>query len=118
MTVKAPIQSRRVRSPDPRAVRKAIGYRRVAYLRYRAERMMDMPFLEINDILTLLSCPACGEPLTGPADSLTCSSPTWRRGYPVVGKRPTPILIDTDTSIADVAALLKTDGVSQIGRGG
>lgn len=77
-----------------------------------------MPLLEIDGVLTLLACPACGEPLTGPADSLTCSSQPCRRVYPAIGKRPTPVLIDTDTSIADVAALLKTDGVSQIGRGG
>jgi hypothetical protein len=75
-----------------------------------------MPLLEIEEILGVLACPACGHALTGPADSLTCSSEGCRRVYPAIGKRPTPVLIDTDASIVDVPALLKADGNSQMKR--
>jgi len=77
-----------------------------------------MPLLEIDNILDLLACPACGQALTGSAESLTCSSGTCHRVYRSIGKRPKPILIDSDASIVDVTALLKTDGDSQIERGG
>src|ERR1700722_15029316 len=77
-----------------------------------------MPLLEIDNILDLLACPVCGHALTGSAESLTCSSGTCHRVYRSIGKRPTPILIDSDASIVDVTALFKTAGDSQIERGG
>lgn len=75
-----------------------------------------MPLLTIANILNILSCPACGNALKGPAESLTCSSEGCRRVYPAVGDGPTPILIDSNISIVDVATLLKADGGSQLKR--
>lgn len=77
-----------------------------------------MPLSPIDAILELLACPSCGHALVGQAECLRCTSEACRRAYPVIGKRPTPILIDGDTSIVNVAKLLETDAASQLGRGG
>jgi SAM-dependent methyltransferase len=52
----------------------------------------------------------------GPVESLGCTANNCRRVYPSVGSGSTPILIDSDASVVDVSALLKTDAASQISR--
>jgi SAM-dependent methyltransferase len=76
-----------------------------------------MSLLPMSEIVSLLACPACGSPLREPIEGLSCTSDDCRRVYLAVGSNSTPILIDTDASIVDVGALLKTGAVSQIGRG-
>ena len=75
-----------------------------------------MPPLPMSAVISLLACPACGSPLKGPVEALGCTSIDCQRVYPAVGSKSTPILIDTDSSIVDVSALLKTDAASQISR--
>jgi SAM-dependent methyltransferase len=75
-----------------------------------------MPLMPMDAVVPLLTCPACENSLRGPAESLRCTSDDCQRVYPAVGSNSTPILIDTDASIVDVGALLKTDAASQINR--
>jgi SAM-dependent methyltransferase/uncharacterized protein YbaR (Trm112 family) len=75
-----------------------------------------MPLLQLDDLLDLLACPACGQVLTGAAESLRCTSKECRRVYPSIGKRTIPLLIDSVVSIVDVPAQLKNNGDSQIRR--
>lgn len=75
-----------------------------------------MPLLPMDAVVPLLACPACGSPLDGSAEALGCTSDDCKRVYPAVGSKSTPILVDSDVSIVDVCALLKTDAVSQVSR--
>jgi len=70
----------------------------------------------MSAVVSLLACPVCGNPLRGPVEVLSCTSNDCQRVYPAVGSNSTPILIDSDSSIVDISALLKTDAVSQISR--
>jgi SAM-dependent methyltransferase len=75
-----------------------------------------MPLVTLDTIRHLLVCPRCGSSLTGSAASLACSRESCGREYPAIGHPPTPILIDGDTSIVDIAALLKSEGASLVER--
>jgi SAM-dependent methyltransferase len=75
-----------------------------------------MPLVTLDTIQHLLACPRCGSSLTGSAASLACGRESCGREYPATGYPPTPILIDSDTSIVDVAALLKSEGASLVER--
>jgi SAM-dependent methyltransferase len=70
----------------------------------------------MSGVVSLLGCPVCGSPLSGPVESLGCTSTDCRRVYPAIGSGSAPILIDSDASIVDVSALLKTDAASLISR--
>jgi SAM-dependent methyltransferase len=75
-----------------------------------------MPLLSMDAVVPLLACPGCGGSLRGSVESLRCASDDCQSVYPAVGSNSTPILIDSDASIVDVSALLKTDAISQINR--
>ena len=75
-----------------------------------------MPFLPMSTLVSLLACPACGSPLGGTVEALGCTSIDCHRIYPSVGSNSTPILIESEASIVDVSALLKTGAVSQFSR--
>jgi SAM-dependent methyltransferase len=75
-----------------------------------------MPLMPMDAVVPLLACPACENSLRGSVESFRCTSDDCQRVYPAVGSNSTPILIDTDASIVDVSALLKTDAASQINR--
>src|ERR1700761_9003212 len=61
-----------------------------------------MPLAAMNDIVPLLACPACRDPLTGPVEALRCTSDDCRRVYPSVGLNSIPVLIDAESSIVDI----------------
>lgn len=76
-----------------------------------------MPLATMNDIVPVFACPACRNPLTGPVEALRCTSDGCRRVYPSVGLNSIPVLVDGESSIIDIPALLKTDAASPVGRG-
>jgi SAM-dependent methyltransferase len=78
---------------------------------------LDMPLIAIDTFRELLACPRCCSPLTGSIASLACSLESCGREYPAIGEPSKPVLIDSETSIADVATLAKSHGASLITRG-
>jgi SAM-dependent methyltransferase len=75
-----------------------------------------MPLVTLDTIQHLLACPRCGSSLTGSAASLVCSRESCGREYTAIGHPPSPVLIDSETSIVDVAALTESDGASLVER--
>lgn len=75
-----------------------------------------MPLATLNDIVPLFACPACKNPLTGPVEALRCTSDGCQRVYPSVGHNSVPVLVDGESSIIDIPAVLKTDAASPVGR--
>ena len=76
-----------------------------------------MPLIAIDTFRELLACPRCCSPLTGSIASLACSLESCGREYPAIGEPSKPVLIDSETSIVDVAALVESHGASLIARG-
>lgn len=77
-----------------------------------------MPLVAIDAFRDLLACPRCGGALTGSLATLVCGQESCGRRYAAVGKTPKPVLIDTDASIMDVAAILASGGSSPVARTG
>jgi SAM-dependent methyltransferase len=75
-----------------------------------------MPLVAIDTFRDLLACPKCGSSLTGSVASLVCSHEPCGRNYPAIGNPLKPILIDSDASIVDVTALVKSDGAAPVDR--
>jgi hypothetical protein len=75
---------------------------------------LDMPLIAIDTFRELLACPRCCNPLTGSIESLVCSLESCGQEYPAIGEPSKPVLIDSETSIVDVAALVKSNGASLI----
>jgi SAM-dependent methyltransferase len=75
-----------------------------------------MPLVAIEAFRGLLACPRCGGSLTGSITSLVCSRELCNQEYVAVGEPPKPVLIDTDKSIVNVAALVSSCGASAIQR--
>ena len=78
---------------------------------------LDMPLIAIDTFRGLLACPRCCSPLTGSIASLACSLESCGREYPAIGEPSKPVLIDSETSIVDVTALVESHGASLIVRG-
>jgi SAM-dependent methyltransferase len=75
-----------------------------------------MPLITIEAFRDLLACPRCGGSLTGSIGSLVCSQELCSRKYPAIGEPPKPVLIDTDNSVVNIAALVSSSGASAIQR--
>jgi len=75
-----------------------------------------MPLIATESFRDLLSCPRCGSSLTGPVTSLACSLESCKRQYSAIGEPPKPVLIDSDKSIVDVAAVMSSGGASKVKR--
>lgn len=75
-----------------------------------------MPLIAIDAFSDLLACPRCGEALTGSPANLVCGNAACGHKYAAVGDPPKPVLIDADSSIMDVAAILATGGSSPVAR--
>lgn len=76
-----------------------------------------MPLVAIDTFRDLLACPRCGGEMTGSPTALACSQESCGYRYKAVGAPPKPVLIDPDTSIMDVAAILASNGSSPVARG-
>ena len=76
-----------------------------------------MPLAAIDAFIDLLACPRCGGELTGSPAKLVCSRRSCGHRYGAVGDRPKPVLVDSDASIMDVAAILASGGSSPVERG-
>ena len=75
-----------------------------------------MPLVEIDAFRDLLACPRCGGALTGSLTALVCDNESCSHRYAAIGDPPKPVLIDPDTSIMDVDAILASGGSSPVAR--
>lgn len=75
-----------------------------------------MPLIAIDAFLDLLTCPRCGNSLKRSPASLVCSNELCGQEYRAIANPPKPVLVDTDKSIIDVAALVSSMGASPVNR--